>query len=92
MCEYCENNDLEYQVVNTRMKVREVANLLDSVAVVVHELVSRIGVLESEIEDLKNLARFLYILFFVVFYFYFLLLFIGVLCGLGKSFFDYLCL
>ena len=54
MCEYCENNDLEYQVVNTRMKVREVVNLLDSLALVVHELVSRIEVLESEIEDLKN--------------------------------------
>lgn len=38
------------------MKTREVINLLDSLAVVVHELVSRIEVLESEIEDLKNLA------------------------------------
>ena len=57
MCEYCENNDLEYQVVNTRMKVREVVNLLDSLALVVHELVSRIEVLESEIEDLKESSR-----------------------------------
>ena len=54
MCEYCENNDLEYGMVNTRMKDREVVNLLDSLAVVVHELVSRVEVLESEIEDLKN--------------------------------------
>ena len=54
MCEYCENNDLEFQIVNTRMKTREVIGLLDSLAVVVHELVSRIEVLESEIEDLKN--------------------------------------
>lgn len=57
MCEYCENNDLEYQIVNTRMKVREVVNLLDSLAVVVHELVSRIEVLESEIEDLKEFFK-----------------------------------
>ena len=56
MCDYCENNDLEFQIVNTRMKTREIINLLDSLAVVVHELVSRIEVLESEIEDLKNLA------------------------------------
>lgn len=57
VCEYCENNDLEYQIVNTRMKVREVVNLLDSLAVVVHELVSRIEVLESEIEDLKEFFK-----------------------------------
>lgn len=54
MCDYCENNDLEYQIVNTRMKTREVINLLDSLAVIVRELVSRVEVLESEIEDLKN--------------------------------------
>ena len=54
MCEYCENNDLEFQIVNTRMKTREVIGLLDSLAVVVHALVSRVEVLESEIEDLKN--------------------------------------
>ena len=54
MCEYCEDNDLEYQIVNSRMKTREVISLLDSLAVVVHELVSRVEVLESEIEDLKT--------------------------------------
>ena len=36
------------------MKTREVINLLDSLAVVVHELVSRVEVLESEIEDLRT--------------------------------------
>ena len=56
MCEYCENNDLEYQIVNSRMKIREIINLLDSLSVVVHDLVSRVEVLESEVEDLKNLA------------------------------------
>ena len=54
MCEYCDNNDLEYQIVNSRMKTREVINLLDSLAVLVHDLVSRVEVLESEIEDLKE--------------------------------------
>lgn len=56
MCEYCEDNDLEYQIVNTRMKTREVIDLLDSLAVIVRELVSRVELLESEVEDLKNLA------------------------------------
>ena len=57
MCEYCDNNDLEYQVVNTRMKTREIINLLDSLAVLVHDLVSRIEMLESEIEDLKEFSK-----------------------------------
>ena len=57
MCEYCEDNDLEYQIVNTRMKTREVINLLDSLAVLVHDLVSRVEVLESEIEDLKEFSK-----------------------------------
>lgn len=56
MCDYCENNDLEFQIVNTRMKTREIINLLDSLAVAVHELVYRVELLESEVEDLKNLA------------------------------------
>ena len=44
MCEYCENNDLEHQIVNSRMKTREVINLLDSLAVVVHDLVAKVEI------------------------------------------------
>ena len=54
MCEFCSDNDVEFELVNVRMKTREVIGLLDSLAVVVHALVSRVEVLESEIEDLKN--------------------------------------
>lgn len=57
MCEYCENNDLEYQIVNSRMKTREVINLLDSLAVVVHDLVAKVELLELEIEDLKESSK-----------------------------------
>ena len=57
MCEYCKNNDLEYQIVNSRMKTREIINLLDSLAVLVHDLVFRVEVLESEIEDLKEFSK-----------------------------------